>query len=174
MADQDALLVARVVAEDDRRAFELLVLRHQSRLRKLLRKLTHNDVALADELAQETFIKVYQSIASFKGKAKFSTWLYRIAYNTFISHQRRKKLMEEEYTPENFDEAGQDLRLNESIDIAKALAQLPFRQQAIFDLHYQQGFSHHEISEILALPLGTVKSDLLRGRETLKKHLKQA
>jgi RNA polymerase sigma factor (sigma-70 family) len=79
VTDSDTALVARVVANDDRSAFELLVRRHQSPLRNFLRRLAKNDAARADDLAQETFIKAYRSMASFAGTAKFSSWLYRIA-----------------------------------------------------------------------------------------------
>lgn len=85
MTDNDAALVARVIADDDRNAFELLVRRHQSPLRNFLRQLTAFDVERADDLAQETLIKVYRSIHTFQGTAKFTSWLYQIAYHTFLN-----------------------------------------------------------------------------------------
>lgn len=82
--DSDAALVARVVVGDDRAAFELLVRRHQSPLRAFLRRLVLQDAALADDLAQETFIKLHRSIATYRAQARFTTWLYRIAYHVFL------------------------------------------------------------------------------------------
>ena len=82
----DAVLVARVLAGDDRHAFAELTRRHQSTVRTLLRRLTRNDHALADDLAQDTFIQVYRSLRQFRGEAKFATWIYRIAYNTFLTY----------------------------------------------------------------------------------------
>jgi RNA polymerase sigma factor (sigma-70 family) len=87
----DANLVARVIVDDDQHAFGELVRRHQSNVRGLLRQLTRTDIALADDLAQETFLRAYKNIRRFRGEAKFSTWLYRIAYNCFREEARRRK-----------------------------------------------------------------------------------
>ena len=87
----DADLVARVLVDDDQHAFGELVRRHQSSVRGLLRQLTRTDVALADDLAQQAFLRAYKNIRSFRGEARFSTWLYRIAYNCFREDARRRK-----------------------------------------------------------------------------------
>ena len=87
----DADLIARVLGDDDQHAFGELVRRHQSSVRGLLRQLTRTDIALADDLAQETFLRAYKNIRSFRGEAQFSTWLYRIAYNCFREDARRRK-----------------------------------------------------------------------------------
>ncbi|HUF72491.1 MAG TPA: sigma-70 family RNA polymerase sigma factor [Gammaproteobacteria bacterium] len=168
MSDSDAALIARVVTDDDRIAFELLVRRYQSPLRNFLRRMTRNDAERADDLAQETLLKLYTSIASFKAQAKFSTWLYRIAYNTFLNDVRK-------IVPEaEFDEAYHSPMTDNSAaagdqrDVDAALERLPDRQRAVFDLHYKKGMTHQEVANALELPLGTVKSDLTRGREALK------
>src|SRR5438874_1352668 len=88
----DADLVARVLVDDDQHAFGELVRRHQSSVRGLLRQLTRGDLALADDLAQDAFVRAYKNIRSFRGEAKFSTWLYRIAYNCFREDARRRKV----------------------------------------------------------------------------------
>ena len=176
MSDGDNTLVARVISSDDRVAFELLVRRHQSGLRNFLRRLCKDNGERANDLAQETFTKVYRSLASFKGGAKFSTWLYRIAYNTFLNDQRNNLSvvnidevqlldMGESASPILHEKAQQEL------DTERALRQLSSREQAVFDLHYQKGMTHSEIADTLALPVGTVKSDLTRGREKLKNFL---
>src|ERR1043166_9913503 len=87
----DAQLIARCVVEDDRHAFAELVRRHQSAVRACLRKLTSGNAALADDLAQETFLLAYRNLKSFRQEAKFSTWLYRIAYNAFLAAARTTK-----------------------------------------------------------------------------------
>src|SRR5579862_6464672 len=87
----DAQLIARVVVHDDRHAFSELVRRHQSAIRSTLRRLTHGNAALADDLAQETFLLAYRNLKSFRQDAKFSTWLYRIAYNAFLGDARKTK-----------------------------------------------------------------------------------
>jgi RNA polymerase sigma factor (sigma-70 family) len=171
VTDSDAALVARVVANDDRSAFELLVRRHQSPLRNFLRRLAKDDASRADDLAQETFIKAYRSIASFAGSSKFSSWLYRIAYNTFLNDQRTR------FPHDELDESQHPSPRNEvenaatMSDVEKLLGQLPLRQRAVFDLHYKKGMTHQEIAQALDLPLGTVKSDLVRGHETLRQHV---
>ena len=87
----DADLVARVLLDDDHHAFAELVRNHQSAVRGLLRQLTRTDLALADDLAQETFLRAYKNIRSFRGERSFSTWLYRIAYNCFREEARKRK-----------------------------------------------------------------------------------
>ena len=87
-------LIARCVAGDDRHAFERLVDEYNDGLRRFLLNLTLGDACLTDDLAQETFLKVYLSLRSFQGLARFKTWLYRIAYNEYYSYMRK---MKEEY-----------------------------------------------------------------------------
>lgn len=170
MSDSDTSLVARVVGDDDRGAFELLVRRYQSPLRNFLRRLTHNDRARADDLAQDTFMKAYKSLATYAGTAKFSTWLYRVAYNTFLNDQRKR------FPATEFDEAEHSPPIaaaddGAESDVARALELLPTRQQAVFSLHYKEDLSHQEIATALGVPLGTVKSDLSRGHATLRPYL---
>lgn len=172
MADSDALLVARVVTDDDRTAFELLVRRYQSPLRNFLRRLTRADSERADDLAQDTFLKVYTSIDTYKGQASFSTWLYRIAYNTFLNDQRRQVVGAEFDEAQHAPVADTAPAAGDEADVDVALRQLSARQRAIFDLHYKKGMTHQEVSSALEVPLGTVKSDLTRGRDRLKEILK--
>ncbi len=170
MALTDANLVARVLLDDDHHAFAELVRNHQSTVRGLLRQLTRTDLALADDLAQETFVRAYRNIRSFRGEAKFSTWLYRIAYNCFREEARKRKelvgidetQLEAEHDPQTVDPA---LRH----DLAQALQLLPLHERAAVLLCCQNGLSHDEASRVLEIPLGTVKTNVLRGREKLKK-----
>ena len=89
--DPDAALIARVVVNDDRHAFAELVRRHQSAVRACLRKLTAGNHALADDLAQETFVLAWRNLKSFRQEARFSTWLYRIATNCWLADARKRK-----------------------------------------------------------------------------------
>ncbi|HEV2096221.1 MAG TPA: sigma-70 family RNA polymerase sigma factor [Chthoniobacterales bacterium] len=168
----DADLVARVLLDDDHHAFAELVRRHQSTVRGLLRQLTRTDVALADDLAQETFLRAYKHIRSFRGEARFSTWLYRIAYNCFREDARRRKELvgideakwQAEHDPQTVDPA---LRH----DLMQALQILPLHERSAVLLCCQNGLSHDEAARVLDIPLGTVKTNVLRGREKLKRAL---
>lgn len=90
----DKALITRVLDNRDQRAFAELVKRYQSQIRYSQRQLTGWDEALADDLAQETFLSVYRNLSKFRGDAKFSTWLYRIAYNCFRQHKRASRIEE--------------------------------------------------------------------------------
>ncbi len=87
----DAQLIARALVTDDRHAFAELVRRHQSTVRACLRKLTAGNHALADDLAQETFVLAWRNLKSFRQEARFSTWLYRIATNCWLADARKRK-----------------------------------------------------------------------------------
>jgi RNA polymerase sigma factor (sigma-70 family) len=158
----DADLVARVLLDDDHHAFAELVRNHQSTVRGLLRNLTRGDAATADDLAQETFLRAYKNIRSFRGEAKFSTWLYRIAYNCFREDARKRKELvgiDESQLEAEPDPQTVDLQL------------LPLHERSAVVLCCQNGLSHDEASRVLDIPLGTVKTNVLRGREKLKKML---
>jgi RNA polymerase sigma-70 factor (ECF subfamily) len=168
VSDSDTALVARVIKDDDRGAFELLVRRHHSAVRNFLRRLARGDADRADDLAQETFIKTYTSLSSFAGRAKFSTWLYRIAYTTFLNDQRGRRPQESfDETEHSADQASME-SVVAGLDIDRLLSNLSLRQRAIFDLHFKKGMTHQEIATALDVPIGTVKSDLLRGQDTLR------
>jgi RNA polymerase sigma factor (sigma-70 family) len=168
----DADLVARVLLDDDHHAFAELVRNHQSSVRGLLRQLTRTDVALADDLSQETFLRAYKNIRSFRGEARFSTWLYRIAYNTFRENARKRKELvgiDEEQLQAEQDTRTVDPALRH--DLMHALSLLPLHERSAVLLCCQNGLSHDEAARVLDIPLGTVKTNVLRGREKLKRTL---
>ena len=165
----DADLVARVLIDDDQHAFGELVRRHQSSVRGLLRQLTRTDVALADDLAQQAFLRAYKNIRSFRCEARFSTWIYRIAYNCFREDARRRKELvgiDEEHLQTQHDPQVADPGLRH--DLMRALNLLPLNERSAILLCCQNGLSHDEAARVLDNPLGTVKTNVLRGRETLK------
>jgi RNA polymerase sigma factor (sigma-70 family) len=168
----DADLVARVLLNDDHHAFAELVRAHQSAVRGLLRQLTRSDITLADDLAQETFLRAYRNIGSFRGEAKFSTWLYRIAYNCFREEARKRKELvgiDETQLEAQQDPSTVDPALRQ--DLSQALQLLPLHERTAVVLCCQNGLSHDEAARVLDIPLGTVKTNVLRGREKLKKAL---
>ncbi len=164
----DAELVARVLAGDDRRAFAELVRRHQSAVRGLLRRLTAWDAALADDLAQETFLRAWRSLASWRGEARLSSWLYRIAYNGWASQVRRAPEPEppEPAPPRPAADGAIDRH-----DLGRALATLREEERTALALAYGRDVTHEEAAAILDWPLGTLKTHLLRGREKLRRIL---
>jgi RNA polymerase sigma factor (sigma-70 family) len=168
----DADLVARVLVDDDQHAFGELVRRHQSSVRGLLRQLTRNDLALADDLAQDAFVRAFKHIRSFRGEARFSTWLYRIAYNCFREDARRRKELvgiDESQWQSEIDPNTVEPGLKH--DLMHALNLLPLHERTAIVLCCQNGLSHDEAARVLDIPLGTVKTNVLRGREKLKRTL---
>lgn len=170
-------LIARCALGDDRRAFGTLVEAYQSEIRRFFLQLTFGDAALSDDLAQETFIKAYTSIRSFKGLSKFSTWLYRIAYNEFYSYSRK---MREERLNEGVNEEAPDEPLdsyedssNSRLDINMALRALNEVERSVVTLYYLNDLPVKKITEITGLPEGTIKSHLSRARTKMAQVLKK-
>jgi len=166
----DHALIRRVLKDDDQHAFAELVQRYQSRLRYSLRQLTGYDEALADDLAQDTFIKAYKNLRQFRGDARFFTWLYRIAWRCFADHCRRRKselVLDASTQPEpGYTTQERD---NLHIDFARALMNFRPEQRMVLHLHLQREFTQQDISRIMECPLGTVKSHIQRGRLKLQK-----
>ena len=180
----DASLIARVVVQDDRHAFSELVRRHQSAVRATLRRLTAGNHALADDLAQDTFMLAYRNLKSFRQEARFSTWLFRIATNAFLADARKRKeeLLgdrdadiasdDESDDPGSGDGApdharGAALRL----DMERALAVLSDGERAAIVQCYHNDLSHEEAAYVLDCPVGTVKTHILRAKIKLKSQL---
>jgi RNA polymerase sigma factor (sigma-70 family) len=166
----DAELIARAVVNDDRAAFGHLVQRHQSAVRHFLRHLARGDAALADDLAQETFVQAWRGLARFRGEASFLTWLLGIAHNHWRNAQRRRR----DHASLD-DPAHREASIPASAplsdlqhDLSTALRQLDADEQLALHLAYQQGLSHGEIAALLDRPLGTVKTQLARSKEKLR------
>jgi len=165
----DEALVARVLAGDDRRAFAELVLRHQATIRNLLRRLCAGDAARADDLAQETFLRAYRRLSSFRGQARFGTWLHRVAWNAYLSEARRRLAASPDPPAASADPALS--RAEARHDLARAFSVLREEERAALALAYGQELTHEEAAELLGWPLGTFKSHVARGKERLRRHL---
>lgn len=171
----DAALVARCLAGDDRHAFAALVRRHQGAVRALLRRLTKGDEAWADDLAQETFLLAHRKLDQFRGDARFSTWIYRIAYNSFLMALRTRRPEESlDELPETVDDEGDvDLQPEATtadlqMDLAQAMKVLSPAERAVIAQCYYLDRSHEEAAYALNCPLGTVKSHIARAKQKLK------
>ncbi len=150
----------------DRSAFAELVRRHQSSVRHLIRRISR-DPSLADDLAQQTFLKVWSSIRSLKEARAFGGWLKKIAVSVWLQHLRRNDVL-------NFSAELEDASWCTSetpglaMDLDEALSILPEPVRLCIVLAYQEGMSHGEICSATGLPLGTVKSHIKRGSERLR------
>jgi RNA polymerase sigma-70 factor (ECF subfamily) len=176
-APDDAALLLAVIERDDRDAFAELVRRHQSQVRSVLRRLTKGDAALADDLAQETFLLAWRNLGRFRFEARFSTWLYRIAFNAWQTEARRKRelvldLDDEMPLPggEGFDELPD---VASRVDLERAMATLGDGERAAIAACYYADLSHEEAAQALGIPLGTVKTHVLRGKARLKAYLER-
>ncbi|HVU27984.1 MAG TPA: sigma-70 family RNA polymerase sigma factor [Verrucomicrobiae bacterium] len=171
MAFTDADLIARVLAREDQNAFGELVRRHQSPVRAFLARMTRGDSHLADDLAQETFLKAWQKLQTFRGSAKFSTWLFGIAFNEFRSVARKRTDLALDDVENLPDEPATFTNPQLRLDLTEALKMLNSNERAAVVLCCQNGLSHEEAAQILDCPLGTVKTNVLRGRDKLRRLL---
>lgn len=164
----DKSLIALVLLNNDHRAFGKIVVKYQSDVRGLFIKLTNGNKALADDLAQDTFIRAYKYLKTFKATASFSTWLYRISYNVFIDYSKSLKQTDD---IEGYDCISEDdYDAGSEMDMQSALKVLNGNEKVAILLHYDKGHTHNEIAKIMDIPLGTVKTNILRAKEKLKKY----
>lgn len=163
----DSEVLAREAATGDTAAFGVLVRRHQSRLRGFLLRMTRGNYALADDLAQETFLEAFRKIRQF-GQGSFFGWLCAIGYSRYLMEARKRKLEPLNDTDEiaaNIPEA--ETASAAKLDLEKAMTQLVPAQRAALTLCFALGFSNEEAAAALDMPLGTLKSHVNRGRKRL-------
>ncbi len=169
----DISLVAQVVVLKNARAFDELVKKYQSPIRRFFLNQTLGDSDLSDDLAQETFIKAYTNIASFKNLSNFSTWLYRIAYNVFYDYIRsRKETSEIDAREVDAMHCTEQENIGQKMDVYKSLKTLKEVERTCVTLFYMEDVSIEKIAGIIGCPAGTVKSHLSRGKEKLATYLK--
>ncbi len=190
--DSDAMLVQRTLA-GEQRAFDLLVIRYQRRVERLIGRMVR-DVDLVQDIAQETFVRAYRALGQFRGDAQFYTWLYRIAVNT-----AKKQLLELKRDPlvfqsqlssgEDDETSSPERELNTQVadaetpdavlaskEIAEAvnaaLEALPEELRMAITLREMEGMSYEEIAQALECPIGTVRSRIFRAREAISQRIK--
>lgn len=186
MAEQtsDQLLVERV-QRGDRRAFDLLVLRYQQRIVKLIMRYVH-DATEAQDVAQEAFIKAYRALPGFRGDSAFFTWLYRIAINTAKNHlvSLQRKPVDYEldlHDPAHYEsnaqlrdeETPEGLALQDELRevVTRTIASLPDELRTAIMLREIDGLSYEEIAVAMDCPVGTVRSRIFRAREAIDKSI---
>jgi len=180
----DSFLVARAL-KGDRKAFEMIVRKYEQPLTSYLGRMTGEREAALD-FAQEVFLKVYCSLASYRPAYKFSTWLFKIASNHLIDHWRKKRLPtvsldqpvdddEGPLLPQVADPGPSVVRRFELAEIRerieRALESIPGTLRELFVLRHVNEFSYEEIADIKSLPVGTVKNRVFQAKELLRKRM---
>ena len=187
--DADAPLIARVKLGDVK-AFEMLVVKYQRRIERLIGRMVR-DVDLVPDIAQETFIRAYRAIPQFRGESAFYTWLYRIAVNTakkFLMELKRDPLVPESSRAARDDDdetsrVENELSDGETPDAVLASKQIAaavnFAIEALSDdlrqaitLREIEGLTYEEIAELMNCPIGTVRSRIFRAREAIALRLR--
>ena len=169
----DISLVTQVAVFRNKKAFDQLVRKYQSPVRRFFLNQTLGDEQLSDDLAQETFIKAYMNIAKFRGMSSFSTWLMRIAYNVFYDEVRSRHQTED--VDSSATVARQTVSASDTLkmDIYAALALLKVDERTCITMQLIDGYPIDQISKITGIAENTVKSHLRRGKEKMANYLKQ-
>ena len=155
-------------------AFATLVERYDRAVYHLCYRTVH-DVEEARDATQEAFFKAYRSLRTFKPGAKFSTWIFAIAYHACCDRLNRRKRYSNEELPDRADATpgpeAQAIALDEATRLRAAIDQLPEKYRAVITLYHLQGRQYEEIAQVLDLPMGTVKTHLFRAKEQLRRLL---
>jgi len=170
----------------DQKAFKELVARHRASVFHIIFRLVRNR-ELADDLVQETFMKAFSSLKTYRSEYRFSTWLYKIAANSSIDHLRKKRIRALSLdNPIRTDdgEIGIDVadyrrhpeeemvRREQAVSIDEAIETLPIKYRRVIIARHKEEKSYEEIARELGVPVGTVKARIFRARELLKKRLR--
>ena len=175
----DEELVARV-QKGDKAAYDILVIRYQHKIIQLVNRYV-KDHSEAQDVAQETFIKAYRALGSFRGDSAFSTWLHRMTVNQVLMHFRRRTVKNErtsddgempEQTVLGTANPGK-MQVIDRIALKNAIAELPDGYRNVFILHDVNGFEHEEVAKRLGISVGTSKSQLHKARLKLRALLVQ-
>ena len=172
--------LAQRAASGDLAAFEQLYERHNRRVYSLCLRMTQN-VAEAEDLAQEAFIQLFRKIGSFRGESAFTTWLHRLTVNQVLMHFRKRGVRLEQTTDDGETPvqivAGtqnpNSMPVVDRIALDRAIGQLPPGYRTVFVLHDVEGHEHEEIARMLGCSVGTSKSQLHKARMKLRTLLKQ-
>jgi len=167
-ADELSVVICAMAGDDN--AYGELVRRRQNTIRQLFRRLCR-EPALADDLAQQTFLQAWRNVETLKSPAAFGGWLRRLAINTWLQRVRAERPLTSATDLDELPEQAVQPTLAEQLDLDSALAALPPDVRLCITLAYAERMSHSEICEATGLPLGTVKSHIARGAARLRKQL---
>ena len=180
-AEQDDVTLVSASQVGDQDAFAVLVQRHQRFVFNLVFRMLEQ-YEEANEVTQETFLAVWQGLPGFRGNARFSTWLYRIAYNCALKQLEQRKRDQALQLAIQVEQADQRINNDERIAaeieahdrqtiVREHLSKLPAKYRIVLVLRHLQEMTYEEMAEILTLPIGTIKTHLFRARNLLKERL---
>ena len=167
-ADEVSVVICAMAGDDD--AYGELVRRRQGSIRQLFRRLCR-DPALADDLAQQTFLQAWRTVKTLKSPAAFGGWLRRLAINTWLQKIRSEKAVLNTTDIDELPDTATQPTLSEQLDLDSALGTLPPDVRLCITLAYAERMSHREICAASGLPLGTIKSHITRGAARLRRLL---
>lgn len=181
-AEQDDMQLVKASQSGDQDAFALLAPLHERLVFNVILGTLQDDEE-ASEITQETFLAAWQGLASFRGEARFATWLYRIAYNNALRQLERRKrdralqtAMEAERTLEGINQETEDileLRAQQTI-VREQIEQQPAKYRIVLILRRLQERTYEEMADMLSMPIGTIKTHLFRARSLLRERLYHA
>src|SRR5262245_4468063 len=165
--------LVRRAANGDVEAYEMLYRANVGRVHALCLRMAR-DRAEADELTQETFVRVWERLGSFRGDSAFTTWLHRVTVNVVIAGLRSRGRWRERFAaaePEDFGTAVPAFSAGGDLDLERAIARLSPQARLVFLLHDVEGYQHGEIAQLTGLAVGTSKAHLHRARRLLREDL---
>jgi RNA polymerase sigma-70 factor, ECF subfamily len=179
-AEQDDALLVAASKRGDQEAFALLVQRYQRRVFNLVFGMLQQ-YEEASEITQEAFLAAWQGLPAFRGEARFSTWLHRIAYNCALKQleqRRRDQALQASLAAEQLVGGSGERHADAIIEsharqalVHEQLSQLPAKYRIVLILRHLQEMTYEEMAEILTMPIGTIKTHLFRARNLLKERL---
>lgn len=181
MTDRSDLELVQLFQNGDESAFNHLVLRYQERVYWVARRFV-NDHDGADDVAQEVFCKVYESLKEFRGESSLYTWLYRITANIALNSLRRHKVRDFFRIDEMFEvEDTQAVSPDEELErqeqrklIEEAIARLPEKQKSVFILRYYEELPYEEIAKILKTSIGGLKANYFHAVRKIQEYVRRA
>jgi RNA polymerase sigma-70 factor, ECF subfamily len=183
-AEQDDIQLVKASQQGDQDAFALLVQKHQRRVFNMSLRMLQ-DYEEASEITQEAFLAAWQGLPSFRGEACFATWLYRIAYNCSLRqlerHKRERALQAAIQAEKILEEVNKVRQVEDILElrgrqtlVREQIEKLPARYRMVLILRHLQEMTYEEMAEILAVPIGTIKTHLFRARHLLKERVNNA
>lgn len=185
---QDEVALIADALEGNQRAYTALTNKHKPAVYQIVFKIVRNKET-ANDLVQETFMKAFASLASYRSEYRFSTWLYRIAANASIDFLRKKRIkalsldrpidtkdgsVELEVADNTYNPERELVRKEQRYSIEDAITSLPDKYRQVIIYRHKDDKTYEEIADLLGIPVGTVKARIFRARELLKKKLRPA